>query len=130
VPEEFSMTRHQDGSTSVDPVADAAIDWSKIHASEPFRELVVRRGRFVRVAAASILGWFAVFLVVIGAAPELAGTVVVAGMTVGFLLGLSQFVLAWFLTWRYLRLSTTVFSGLEAQVVRLATAPAAPVVQP
>jgi hypothetical protein len=33
------MTRHQDGSMSVDPVADASIDWSQIHASEPFREL-------------------------------------------------------------------------------------------
>jgi uncharacterized membrane protein (DUF485 family) len=118
------MTRHQDGSTSTDPVVDpAAIDWTAIHRSEPFRELVVRRGRFVRIAAASILGWFAVFLIVIGAAPELAGTVVVGGMTVGFLLGLSQFVLAWLLTWRYLRLSTTVFSGLEAQVVRLAATP-------
>lgn len=120
------MTRHQDGPTSADPAAGpaAATDWSAIHGSDPFRELVARRGRFVRVAAASILGWFTVFLAVIGAAPELAGTVVVAGMTVGFLLGLSQFVLAWFLTWRYLHLSTTVFAGLEVQVVELAATPA------
>ncbi|MDN5932929.1 MAG: DUF485 domain-containing protein [Pseudonocardia sp.] len=110
------MTRHQDGSTSTEPT----IDWSAVHDSEQFRDLVARRGRFVRIAAASILTWFVVFLVVIGAAPQVAGTVVVAGMTVGFLLGLSQFVLAWFLTWRYLRLSTTVFSGLEDRVLALA----------
>ena len=110
------MTRHQD---------DPTIDWSAVQESEEFQELVARRGRFVRIAAASILAWFAVFLVVIGAAPQAAGTEVVAGMTVGFLLGLSQFVLAWFLTWRYLRLSTTVFSGLEDRVLRIAV----PVVQ-
>lgn len=99
-----------------------AIDWSAVQRSAEFRALVARRGRFVRVAAAAILTWFAVFLAVVGAAPALAGTVVVAGMTVGFLLGLSQFVLAWFLTWRYLRLSTTVFSGLEDRVLALAAA--------
>lgn len=110
------MTRHQDDLTSTDPT----IDWSAIHGSEQFRELVAHRGRFVRIAATAILTWFAVFLLVVGAAPQVAGTVVAAGMTIGFLLGLSQFVLAWFLTWRYLRLSTTAFSGLEDRVVALA----------
>ncbi|NMH99868.1 DUF485 domain-containing protein [Pseudonocardia acidicola] len=96
-------------------------DWRAVHASVPFQELVTRRGSFVRAAATAVLGWFAVFLLVVGAAPDLAGQVVVAGMTVGFLLGLSQFLLAWFLTWRYLRLSATVFSGLEAAALAAAT---------
>lgn len=123
------MTSQQQEPTSPaggNPAGGHSIDgnpvaWEAIQRSEPFRELVARRGRFVRGAAVAILGWFAVFLAVVGAAPALAGTVVLAGMTVGFLLGLSQFVLAWFLTWRYLRLATTVFSGLEERVVRLAT---------
>ena len=63
------MTRHQD---------DPTIDWSAVQESEEFQELVTRRGRFVRIAAVSIL------------------------------------------TWRYLRLPTTVFAGLEARVLRLA----------
>ncbi|MHA6794778.1 DUF485 domain-containing protein [Pseudonocardia bannensis] len=104
--------------------AEAAPDWRAVHASVPFRELVARRGRFVRAATAAVLGWFAVFLLVVGIAPALAGQVVVAGMTVGFLLGMSQFVVAWLLTWRYLTLSATVFSGLEAA----ALAAGAPVV--
>lgn len=95
-------------------------DWAAIRRSEPFTELVTRRSRFIRTAATVLLGWFAVFLAVIGAAPGLSGTVVVAGMTVGWLLGLSQFVLAWFLTWRYLRLSASVFAPLEEQVRALA----------
>ncbi|QJY49952.1 DUF485 domain-containing protein [Pseudonocardia broussonetiae] len=110
------MTRHQDDPTPTEPT----VDWTAIHGSAEFGELVARRGRFVRTAAVAILTWFAVFLLVVGAAPQLAGTVVAAGMTVGFLLGLSQFVLAWFLTWRYLRLSSTDFSGLEDRVVALA----------
>lgn len=107
-----------------------AVDWTAVRHSEPFQQLVSRRGRYVRVAAVVLLGWFAVFLAVVGTAPALAGTVVfagmvfagmvVAGMTVGFLLGLSQFVLAWFLTWQYLRLSTRRFSDLEDEVRVLA----------
>ncbi|MHA6622693.1 DUF485 domain-containing protein [Pseudonocardia sp. DLS-67] len=88
-----------------------------MYASPEFRRLASVRGRFVRTAVLAQPGWFAVFLVLIGAAPAVAGQVVVAGMTVGFLLGLSQFVLAWLLTWRYLRLSESVFSPLKDGVV-------------
>ena len=45
-------------------------------------------------------------------------------LAVGFVLGLSQFVLAWFLTWRYLRVSAREFSGLEDRVRLLAQATA------
>jgi uncharacterized membrane protein (DUF485 family) len=99
----------------------ASIDWHTVYGSEEFTRLATRRGRFVRSAAAAILGWFVVFLVVIGAAPDLAGQVLFAGMTVGLLLGLSQFVLAWIVTWRYLKLSDSVFSPLEDDVVAVAT---------
>lgn len=109
------MVRQQD---------DAPVDWHAVYASPEFRRLASIRGRFVRTAVLALLGWFAVFLAVVGAAPDVAGQVVVAGMTVGFLLGLSQFVLAWFLTWRYLRLSASVFSPLEDGVVAAAGATA------
>ena len=99
---------------------DSTLDWHAVYASPEFRRLARVRSRFVRRAVVALLGWFVVFLVVVGAAPGVAGHVVVAGMTVGFLLGLSQFALAWFLTWRYLRLSTSVFSGLEHGVVAVA----------
>lgn len=96
---------------------DVSLDWHAVYDSPEFRQLARVRGRFVRRAVIALLGWFAVFLVVVGAAPGVAGEIVVAGMTVGFLLGLSQFVLAWWLTWRYLRLSESTFSPLEEAVV-------------
>ncbi|MCF7549356.1 DUF485 domain-containing protein [Pseudonocardia sp. WMMC193] len=102
------------------------VDWEVLRASAPFRELAAARRRFVRTAATVLLGWFAVFLAVIGAAPGLAATVVVAGMTVGFLLGLSQFVLAWILTWLYLRAANTRFAPLEREVESLAAATGGP----
>jgi uncharacterized membrane protein (DUF485 family) len=89
------------------------VDWTALRRSDAFQDLAGGRGRFVRTAVIALLGWFAVFLAVVGAAPALAGTV-------GFLLGLSQFGLAWFLTWRYLRLSNQRFSGLEEQVRAIA----------
>lgn len=98
------------------------VDWAALRASAPFQELVARRGRFVRTASTLLLGWFAVFLVVIGAAPDFAGTVVFAGLSVGFLLGLSQFVLAWLLTWLYLRAANARFAPLEDQVRALTEA--------
>ncbi len=103
---------------------DATVDWHAAYASPEIRRLARVRSRFVRRAVVALLGWFTVFLVVVGVAPGVAGHVLVAGMTVGFLLGLSQFVLAWFLTWRYLRLSASVFSPLEDGVVAAAGATA------
>ena len=99
---------------------DASVDWHAVYDSPEFRQLAGVRSRFVRRAVVVLLGWFAVFLAVVGVAPSVAGEVVVAGMTVGFLLGLSQFVLAWWLTWRYLRLSQSTFSPLEEAVVSVA----------
>jgi uncharacterized membrane protein (DUF485 family) len=115
------MERQQEGSS---------VDWHAVHASPEFQRLAATRSRFVRTAVMALLGWFAVFLLVVGAAPAFAGQVLVAGMTVGFLLGLSQIVLAWFLTWRYLRLSETVFSGLEDAVVAVAASTAPVEVRP
>jgi uncharacterized membrane protein (DUF485 family) len=115
------MMSQQEGS----PVA-----WHAVYASPEFRRLARVRSRFVRRAAVVLLGWFALFLVVVGAAPDVAGHVLVAGMTVGFLLGLSQFVLAWYLTWRYLRLSASLFSKLEGDVVAVATTGAPAGVRP
>ena len=101
-------------------------DWVALQRSASFQQLVAQRGRFVRFASIALLSWFAVFLVVIGSAPAVAGTVVVAGMTVGFLLGLSQFVLAWSLTWGYLRLSDRKWAPIEQRVRELAAAGATP----
>ncbi|GAA2881319.1 hypothetical protein GCM10010472_44300 [Pseudonocardia halophobica] len=100
------------------------VDWTTLRASEPFQELLAHRSRFVRAASTVLLCWFVVFLAVIGAAPDFAGTVVFAGLSVGFLLGLSQFVLAWFLTWLYLRAANTRFAPLEDQVRALTEAAA------
>src|SRR5918996_3936545 len=99
---------------------DSTVDWHAVYASPEFRRLARVRSRFVRRAVVVLLGWFTAFLVVVGVAPGVAGEGVVAGMTVGFLLGLSQFVLAWWLTWRYLRLSEATFSPLEEAVVSVA----------
>ncbi|WP_224391206.1 DUF485 domain-containing protein [Pseudonocardia sp. ICBG1293] len=103
-----------------------APDWEALHRSAPFQQLVAERGRFVRYAGAALLVWFATFLAVIGGAPAVAGTVVAAGMTVGFLLGLSQFVVAWLLTWAYLRRSNRRWAPLEQRVRELAAAGAEP----
>jgi uncharacterized membrane protein (DUF485 family) len=92
--------------------------------SPEFRQLTRVRGRFVRRAVVALVAWFAAFLLIVGAAPSVAGAVVLAGMGVGFLFGLSQFVFAWLITWRYLRLSKRVSSQLEASVVAAAGAPA------
>jgi uncharacterized membrane protein (DUF485 family) len=92
------------------------IDWRAAHDLPQFKALRSRRNRFVRGAAATIFTWFLVFLLVIGAAPEFAATQVVPGITVGYLLGLSQFVLAWVVTWRYLRFSDRVLDRLEQEV--------------
>lgn len=101
------------------PAAEAAsqpeIDWHKAAASPEFRELVQARRRFVIPATVFFMVWYFGFIVLAGYAPEFMGQKLIGGMTVGYVLALSQFVMTWFLGWLYLRRADRVFDPLAAR---------------
>jgi uncharacterized membrane protein (DUF485 family) len=94
----------------------ASTDWEAIERSPEFRELVARKRRFVAPATVFFLGWYLGFILLCGYAPKFMGRSVYEGLTVGYTLALSQFVMVWALTWLYLRVADRVFDPLAARV--------------
>jgi uncharacterized membrane protein (DUF485 family) len=98
-----------------------AIDWAAAARTPEFRELVHRRKRFVLPATVFFLAWYLGFIALAGYAPEFMGNEFLAdGLTVGYMLALSQFVMTWGLAWLYLRKSDREFDPLAERAARRA----------
>ena len=97
------------------------IDWSAAARTPEFRELVRRRRRFVVPATIFFLCWYFGFIVLAGYAPDFMGREFLTdGLTVGYALALSQFVMTWGLAWLYLRKARRVFDPLAERAARRA----------
>src|SRR3954453_4286519 len=95
------MTIRLDGHQARDGRQET--DWAAVERSPEFRELVARRRRFVLPATVFFLVWYFGFIVLAGYAEDFMGKSVYEGLTVGYVLALSQFVMVWVLGWMYLR---------------------------
>ena len=98
-------------------IAPVDPDVQKVASSSYFAELTERRSRFVRLALAGAGLWFGAFLMLTAYAHDFMGYLVAPGVTVAYVLGLSQFVLVWIVTAAYLRASTRVFVPLEKEAL-------------
>jgi uncharacterized membrane protein (DUF485 family) len=96
-------------------------DWKALEQSPEFHELVRRKKRFVLPATVGFLAWYTTFILLSGYAEDFMGSqLLVDGITVGYGLALSQFVMVWVLSWLYLRKADREFDPLEERVRRLA----------
>ncbi|MFC9840132.1 DUF485 domain-containing protein [Rhodococcus sp. NPDC127530] len=100
-------------------IAPVDPDVEKVASSSYFAELTERRSRFVRLALAGASLWFGAFLVLTAYAHDFMGQFVAPGVTVAYVLGLTQFALVWIVTAAYLRASTRVFVPLEKQALEV-----------
>jgi uncharacterized membrane protein (DUF485 family) len=87
--------------------------WERVAASPEYRELVAARRRFVVPATVFFLSWYLGFILLAGYAGGFMGHELVNGLTVGYVLALSQFVMVWSLGWAYLRYSQRVLDPLR-----------------
>ena len=100
---------------------DRVPDCEALERSPEFRELVARKRRFVLPATVFFLAWYTGFILLAGYAPDFMGEdVLVDGITVGYVLALSQFVMVWVLAGWYLRKAARDFDPLEDKVTELA----------
>ena len=96
------------------------IDWEAVERSPEFRELVRRKKAFVIPATLFFMAWYFGFVILCGYAPDFMGREFITdGLTVGYVLALSQFVMTWALGWMYLRRATS-------NSIRLRRGPARP----
>jgi uncharacterized membrane protein (DUF485 family) len=99
-------------------VADyqSEIDWKAVERSPEFQELVRRKRAFVIPGTIFFLAWYFGFIILAGYAPDFMGREFITdGMTVGYALALTQFIMVWVLGWMYLRRSDKVFDPLAAR---------------
>jgi uncharacterized membrane protein (DUF485 family) len=110
-----------------DPAADGVpadrpnIDWVAIERSPEFRELVAKKRAFVVPATVFFLSWYFGFIILAGYAPDFMGSeFLVDGLTVGYVLALSQFLMTFVLGWLYVRRADRVFDPLSERAVKRA----------
>ena len=96
------------------------VDWEAIERSPEFQELVRRRRRFVVPATIFFLSWYLGFILLAGYAEDFMAESVYQGLTVGYVLALTQFVMVGVLGLMYLRRAERVYDPLSEEVARSA----------
>jgi len=99
------------------------VEWQAIERSPEFRELIRRKKAFVVPATLFFMAWYFGFIILAGYAPDFMGREFITdGLTVGYALALSQFVMTWVLGWLYLRRADNTFDPLAARAREAADA--------
>ena len=109
------------GASQPAPAADRTmIDWEAAERSPEFAELIRKRRAFVLPATIFFLAWYLGFILLAGYAPDFMGESVYEGLTVGYCLALTQFVMVFGLGLWYLRKSDRVFDPLAHRAAQRA----------
>ena len=97
--------------------APGTVDWEAIERSPEFQELVHRRRSFVIPCTVFFLSWYMGFIVVCAYAPGFMGDSVYQGLTVGYCLALTQFLMVFVLGIWYLRKADREFDPLAERAI-------------
>jgi uncharacterized membrane protein (DUF485 family) len=99
------------------PELHTEAEWHAIERSPEFRELTRQKRSFVVPATIFFLTWYFGFIFLTGYAPDFMGREFITdGLTVGYALALSQFVMTWVLGWMYTRRANRIWDPLAARV--------------
>jgi uncharacterized membrane protein (DUF485 family) len=97
------------------------IDWVAAERSPEFRELIRKKRSFVVPATVFFLVWYFGFIILAGYAEDFMGREFITdGLTVGYALALSQFVMVWVLGAMYLRRADRDFDPLAERAAQVA----------
>ena len=105
------------GGARTDARDDVPIDWEAIEQEAEFQELVRARRAFVIPGTIFFLSWYMGFIVLTAVAPDFMGERVYQGLTVGYVLALTQFLMVLVLGIMYLRKSANVFDPLAEKAI-------------
>jgi uncharacterized membrane protein (DUF485 family) len=111
------MASAQDGQTPESELQD--VDWEAVEHTPEFQELVASRRRFVIPATIFFMAWYLGFVALCGYAEDFMAESVYEGLTVGYCLALTQFVMVAVLGMMYLRRAQNVFDPLADKVAEM-----------
>ena len=101
-------------------MAEPQYDWERIERSPEFQELVHKRRSFVLPATIFFLAYYMAFILLAGYAEDFMASSVYEGLTVGYTLALTQFLMVFALGIMYLRKSDREYDPLAREVVAMA----------
>lgn len=93
------------------------IDWEAIERTPEFQELVRRRRSFVIPATIFFLVWYMGFILLAAYAEGFMSERIYEGLTVGYTLALTQFLMVVVLGLTYLRRSERVYDPLAEKAI-------------
>jgi uncharacterized membrane protein (DUF485 family) len=97
------------------------IDWVAAERSPEFRELIRKKRSFVLPATIFFLVWYFGFVILAGYAEDFMGREFITdGLTVGYALALTQFIMVWVLGAMYLRRADRDFDPLAERAAQVA----------
>ena len=101
-------------------MGEPVYDYERIESSPEFQELVHRRRSFVLPATIFFLAYYMGFILLAGYAADFMASSVYEGLTVGYCLALTQFVMVFVLGIMYLKRSDRDYDPLSRKVVDMA----------
>jgi len=97
--------------------------WDRAAAHPEFQALMRAKRRFVIPAVLAFVAYYFALPVLVGYAPALMATPVIGPVNLAYLFALSQFFVAWFIAWLYVRraarfdeMAQTVLRHIEGEV--------------
>ena len=104
-------------SSGQPPAQAENIDWEAIERSDAFQELVRKRKAFVLPGTIFFLSWYMGFILLTAYAEGFMSERISGGLTVGYVLALTQFLMVLVLGLLYLRMAANVFDPLAAKAI-------------
>jgi uncharacterized membrane protein (DUF485 family) len=101
-------------------MGDPAYDYERIERSPEFQELVRKRRSFVLPATIFFLAYYMGFILLTGYAEDFMASSVYEGLTVGYCLALTQFVMVFAFGIMYLRRADRDYDPLAVKVIEMA----------
>lgn len=78
-------------------------EWDAVANNEAFKELMAAKARFIVPATAFFVVYYFALPILVGYAPQFMSTPVLGPVNIAYLFALSQFFVAWFIAWLYVR---------------------------
>ena len=105
-----------------EPLDRTAIDWEAAENSPEFNDLIKKKRNFVLPATIFFFVWYFGFILLAGLAPDFMATSVYQGLTLGYVIALTQFIMTWVLAGWYVRKATRDFDPLAKRAADKAVA--------
>ena len=97
--------------------AGKQIDWEAIERTPEFQELVTKRRSFVLPGTIFFLSYYMAFILLAAYAEGFMGERIYEGLTVGYVLALTQFLMVLVLGLMYLKRAENVYDPLAAKAI-------------